>query len=91
MDRERIFGGNPLGVLVRLVILSIVVGIVLQALNIAPRDLLYRLELLIRNIYDMGFDAFRGLVNYFLVGAVVVIPIWLVARLLGAFRSPPPR
>jgi hypothetical protein len=89
MDRERIFGGNPVGVIVRLVIISIVVGIVLQALDISPPDLLNRLELLIRRIYDMGFGAFRGLVNYFLIGAVVVIPIWLIARLLGAFRTPP--
>lgn len=89
MDRERIFGGNLLGVLLRLVIISIVVGIVMQALNISPPDLLYRLELLVRNIYDMGFGAFRGLVNYFLIGAVVVIPIWLIARFLGAFRTPP--
>ncbi|MEQ1616644.1 MAG: DUF6460 domain-containing protein [Hyphomicrobiaceae bacterium] len=87
MDREQIFGGNPLGVLVRLVIISIVVGIVLQALNISPPDLLYRLELMIRNIYEMGFGAFRGLINYFLIGAVVVIPIWLIARLLGVFRN----
>ncbi len=87
MDREQIFGGNPLGVLVRLVIISIVVGIVLQALNISPPDLLYRLELMIRNVYEMGFGAFRGLINYFLIGAVVVIPIWLIARLLGVFRS----
>ena len=87
MDREQIFGGNPLGVILRLIVISIVVGIVLQALNISPPDILYRLELLVRRIYEMGFDSFRGLINYFLIGAVVVIPIWLVARLLGAFRT----
>ena len=89
MDRVQFFGGNPVGVLVRLVILSIVIGIVLQALNISPPDILYRLELLIQNIYNMGFGAFRGLINYFLIGAVVVIPIWFIARLLGAFRNTP--
>jgi hypothetical protein len=87
IDRERVFGGNPLGVIVRLIIISIVVGVILQALNISPPDLLYRLEILVRNIYDMGFGAFRGLVNYFLIGAVVVLPIWFIARLLGAFRG----
>lgn len=89
MDRERIFGGNPLGVAVRLVVISVIVGIVMNALGISPRNLIYRLELLARNIYDMGFGAFRGLIDYFLIGAVVVIPIWLIARLLGAFRQPP--
>lgn len=87
MDAKRLFGDNPLGLAIRLIIISIVVGIVLQALNISPPDLLRRLELLVGRIYDMGFGAFRGLVNYFLIGAVVVVPIWLVARLLGVFRD----
>jgi hypothetical protein len=86
MDRDRIFGGNPLGVIVRLVILSVVVGIVLQALNISPPDLLRRIQLLLARVYAMGFGAFRQAIDYFLIGAVVVVPIWLIARLLGAFR-----
>ena len=36
MDKNRLFGGNPLGVLVRLVVLSIIVGVVMSALNIRP-------------------------------------------------------
>ncbi len=89
MDAKRLFGGNPLSLAIRLIIISIVVGIVLQALNISPPDLLYRLEVLIRRVYDMGFGAFRGLINYFLIGAVVVIPVWLIARLFGVFRDKP--
>jgi len=89
MDAKRLIGDNPLGVAVRLVIISIIVGIILRALDISPPDLLNRLELLIQRLYEMGFGAFRGLVNYFLIGAVVVIPIWLIARLLGAFRDKP--
>ena len=29
----------------------------------------------------MGFDAVRWLWQYFLLGAVIVIPIWLILRL----------
>ena len=89
MNRDQIFGGNPLGVLVRLVVLSVVVGIVLSALGISPRDLVYKLNILIRRIYDLGFGAFEGVLQYFLLGAVVVFPIWFVARLLGAFKARP--
>ena len=87
MDRDQIFGGNPLGVLVRLVVLSVVVGIVLSALGISPRDLVWRLNILIRRIYDLGFGAFESVLQYFLLGAVVVVPIWLAARLFGVFRK----
>lgn len=83
MDRNTIFGGNPLAVIVRLVVLSIVVGIVLSALGINPRNLFYHLNILLRRIYDLGFGAVEWIVEYFVLGAMVVIPIWIAARLLG--------
>jgi hypothetical protein len=86
MDKQRLFGGNPIGVVVRLVVLSIIVGIVLSALNVRPENLVWHVRLLLRRIYDLGFGAIGGLIDYFLLGAVVVIPIWLIARLLGAMR-----
>jgi hypothetical protein len=83
MDRDTIFGGNPLAVLIRLVVLSIIVGIVLSALDITPRDLVFRLRILLQRVYDMGFGAVEWAVQYFLLGAVIVVPIWIVARLLS--------
>ncbi|MEZ5852121.1 MAG: DUF6460 domain-containing protein [Hyphomicrobiaceae bacterium] len=87
MDKERIFGGNPVGVIVRLAVLSIVVGIVLSALGIDPRDIPRHLVLLGRRIYDLGFGAFESVFGYLILGAMVVVPVWLVARLLGVFRQ----
>ena len=86
MDKNQLFGGNPLAVLVRLVILSIVVGIVLSALNIQPLEIFQYLRLLGQRIYDMGFGAVRGALGYLALGAAVVVPIWLITRLLGSFR-----
>jgi hypothetical protein len=83
MDRETLFGGNPLGVVIRLALISIVVGIVLSALDITPHNLLWRLEVLLRRIYDMGFGAVEWAFRYLLLGALVVVPIWLIARVLG--------
>lgn len=84
MELSKVFGGNPLGVIVRLVVLSIIVGIVLSALDITPRDLIYRLRLLLQRIYDMGFGAVETALQYFLLGAVIVVPIWLFTRLFAA-------
>ncbi|MGE0856697.1 MAG: DUF6460 domain-containing protein [Hyphomicrobiaceae bacterium] len=92
MDHRTIFGGNPLGVIVRLVLLSIVVGVVLSALGITPRNFLYHVEVLLRRVYDLGLSAFDGVLQYLLLGAMVVVPIWIVARLFGAAarrREPP--
>jgi Family of unknown function (DUF6460) len=78
---SRIFGGSPLGVLVRLVLLSIVVGFILRAAHIDPRDIFYNLEELVRRVWELGLEPLRWLWQYFLVGAVIVIPVWLVIRL----------
>ncbi len=88
MRLEQIFGGNPVGVIVRLVILSVVVGIILSALGITPDNIVYRLSLLVRRIYDMGWGAVQWALGYFLNGAVIVIPIWLLSRLFGGGKRP---
>jgi Family of unknown function (DUF6460) len=35
----------------------------------------------------MGFDILRGLWRYLLLGAVIVVPIWLLVRLAKAPRG----
>jgi len=78
---NRFLGGTPLSVLARLVLLSIVVGVILSAVGLDPWNILYSIERLIRNVWDMGFDALRWLWRYFLLGAALVVPIWLLVRL----------
>ena len=78
---SRFLGGPPLAVLARLVLLSVVVGVILSAVGLDPWNILRSIEKLIRNVWDMGFDAVRWLWRYFLLGAVLVVPIWLLVRL----------
>jgi hypothetical protein len=80
----RFLGGPPLAVVGRLVLLSILVGVILAALGLDPRDILRSLDELITRVWNMGFDAVRWLWRYFLLGAVLVIPIWFVTRVLKA-------
>lgn len=82
MDRRQLFGDSVAGTVIRLVLLSVVVGIVFSALGITPFNIVERVELLVRRIADLGIDVFRWAFNYFLLGAIVVIPIWLVVRLM---------
>ena len=83
----RVFGGSPMAVLGRLILVSILVGVVLAALGLDPYDIVHSVERLIRSIWNMGFDAVRWLWRYFLLGAVIVIPIWIVVRLINAPRG----
>jgi hypothetical protein len=74
-------------VILRLALISIVVGIVMKALGIDLGNFFQRINELLRNIYDLGFGAIEWILEYMLLGALVVVPIWLIARVAGAARS----
>ncbi len=57
----RFFGGSPLAVLGRLLLVSILVGVVLSVLGLDPFDILHSLERLAHTIWNLGFDAFHWL------------------------------
>ena len=42
---------------------------------------------LFQRIWDLGFDAVNWVWRYFLLGAVIVVPIWLLSRLFGTPRG----
>src|SRR4051794_20968761 len=81
---SRFFGGPPLSVIFRLILLSILVGVILKVLGLDPLNILRSIEDLIRAVWNMGFDAVVWLWRYFLLGALIVVPIWLVLRLMRA-------
>ena len=83
----RILGGSPLAVLGRLILVSILVGVILSALGLDPFDIIDSDRRLFHTIWNMGFDTFRWLWRYFLLGAVLVIPIWIIMRVVNAPRG----
>ncbi len=84
---NRFFGGPPLSVIFRLVLLSILIGVILQVLGLDPWNILESLRRLVLRVWDMGFDALRWLWRYLLLGAVVVVPIWLIVRLMRVAKG----
>ncbi|WP_088343085.1 MULTISPECIES: DUF6460 domain-containing protein [Rhodomicrobium] len=79
---ERFLGGSPLAVFVRLIIISTITGIALSAAGFNPRDLLSIIPDLIHRIANFGFEWVETAFNWFLLGAVIVIPVWLILRFL---------
>lgn len=84
---SRIIGGSPLGVLVRLALLCVIVGLVLDQLHLDAFELfrwaMDALEDAIRN----SADVLKLIGRYFLIGAMVVIPVWIVLRILKVGSS----
>src|ERR1700728_3148779 len=81
---RRFLGGPPLAVVGRLVLLSILVGVILAAIGLDPWNIIESVRALIIHVWDMGYDILRWLWRYFLLGAVIVVPIWLLVRLAKA-------
>jgi hypothetical protein len=79
---SRFLGGPPLAVLFRIILLCILVGVILSALGFDPGNILDSLNRLVQSIRNMGFDAVLTVWRYFLLGAIVVVPIWLILRFL---------
>ena len=84
---NRFFGGPPLSVIFRLVLLSILIGVILEVLGLDPWNIIDSLQRLVLRIWEMGFDAVRWLWRYLLLGAAVVVPIWLIVRLVRAAQG----
>jgi hypothetical protein len=88
---SRFLGGPPLAVIGRLVMLSILVGVVLHVIGLDPWNIFQSVRVVLLRLWDMGFDLVVWLWRYFLLGAAIVIPIWLIVRLARAPRDRNPR
>ena len=83
----RFLGGSPVAVAFRLVMLSILVGVVLAAIGFDPWNIIHSVRMLFQRLWDFGFDAVSWLWRYFLLGAVIVVPVWFLSRLFGTPRG----
>jgi hypothetical protein len=84
---RRFLGGSPVAVFLKLILVSLIVGAVLMWLNIRPADVFHMLSNLIDRLWYVGFDAIREFGTYIVAGAAIVLPVWLIARILS-YRSP---
>ena len=83
----RFVGGSPMAVLVRLIVVSFVVGLLLETFGFDPATLFHQALRGVRHIFDYGLTDVRQIGRILLTGAMVVIPVWIVLRLLDFGRS----
>jgi hypothetical protein len=82
----RFLGGSPAMVALRLIVVSFVVGIVLETFGFEPATLLTEAVRTVRQIVELGFSDIHEVGRILLTGAMVVVPVWLVLRLLDSRR-----
>lgn len=77
---ERVLGGSPMGVFVRLLVMSFVVGLILHTMNVDPTDIVRWLQQRLRDLSELGLGSLETAFNILVLGAVIVVPVWLVFR-----------
>ena len=78
----RFLGDTPSRTIVKLVVISFVVGIIMSALNFTPYEVWEAIRNFVTRLYDLGFEAVWRIAKYFVWGAMVVIPIFILMRVL---------
>jgi len=82
-NMNRFLGGSPGSVLAKLIFLSLLVGAFMAFLGITPFGLVEGLYRWIASVFDLSLDTLVEIGRWVLYGAILVVPIWLLARLFG--------
>ena len=72
---------------VKLAVISLLVGMALAFFDITPQRLLENLGSTVIEIYRLVLRFVRWAFEYILIGAVVVVPIWLALYLVRVARK----
>ena len=76
-------GDTPLRVLLKLLVVSFIVGALMVSLGWTPLDLLVEIKDFVVSLFTMGFEALGRFGEYIAVGAVVVVPLFILMRLFA--------
>jgi hypothetical protein len=84
---ERFFGGSPAAVILQLAIASIIIGVVLSFFGFDPATLYDAVIRLSNWISSLGLDTVKKVLNYLALGAIIVVPLWLLVRVISYFGT----
>ena len=83
---ERLLGDRPGALVLRLVLVSLVVGFGMSVLGLNPQGLLSGAIALVRDALRDSTGMVRAIAGYVATGAAIVVPVWLVLRLTSRRR-----
>ncbi len=69
---------NVISTLIKLLVASLVVGLVLSFFDIDPKNLIANFGKTIQDIFSLAADWISKAVKYVLLGAIIVLPIWAI-------------
>ncbi|MEO8683390.1 MAG: DUF6460 domain-containing protein [Devosia sp.] len=83
---ERLLGDRPGALVLRLVLISLVVGFLMAMFGLNPQSLINTAIDLVRDALRDSTGLLRSVAGYVVTGAAIVVPVWLVLRLTSRRR-----
>jgi hypothetical protein len=82
-NANRFLGDTPLRVFLKLLVISFLVGVVMSAFGWTPYDILSWVQETILRAWNMGFATVHQFIGYLALGAAIVVPIFIILRLMS--------
>ena len=87
METKQLLGDTVGRTIIKLLVVSILVGMVMSVFNIAPFDVLYGIRDFFIRLWESGWAALGRFGDWLILGASIVIPVFIIIRLLNYRRS----
>lgn len=86
--KQRLTGGDTGRTVIKLIIASVIVGAVFSFFGIGVREfwsgIFHNVRDLVGMLGETAGEIILSLLTYLLIGAGIVVPIWLVSRMLSS-------
>ena len=83
---NRVLGDTPARTVLKLIVVSLIVGFIMAVFGIVPMDILNGIRDFVLDLWHTGFAALGRVGDYLLLGATIVIPAFILLRILSFRR-----
>lgn len=83
---NRFLGDSPGRTLVKLAVVSLIVGFVMKVFGWQPWDLVAGIRHFVLELWHSGFAALGRFGDYLILGATIVLPLFVILRLFNYRR-----
>lgn len=83
---NRFLGDSPGRTLVKLIVVSLIVGFVMRVFGWQPWDLIAGIRHFVLELWHSGFAALGRFGDYLLLGASIVVPLFVILRVFNFRR-----
>jgi hypothetical protein len=87
MQVNRLLGDSVGRTIVKLVVVSILVGMVMNVFGLYPLDIFYAFRDFLVNLWEKGWAALGRFGDWLILGGMVVVPVFIILRLLNYRRG----